>query len=198
MPRKARFSEQDIIDAAFAVIRENGVAALSTRAVAKRMGGSTMPVYSFMKSRQHLDDVLVAKALDLLSAYQTQKRTGDLFIDMGAGFILFAKEEKHLFKYIYDERNAPTHKKHILQMRDYLVAVLHGYPLLEGLDDETIRDFLMLGITYAFGLAHQVNSGWHDDLNDEQLITLVLNSGRMVIEGYKVMREKSPDKRTLV
>lgn len=189
MPRKAKFSEQDIIDAAFAVIRENGAAALSTRTVAKKMGGSTMPVYSFMKSRQNLDDVLVAKALDILHEYQMQNWTGDLFIDMGAGFVLFAKKEKHLFKFIYDERNAPAHKKHILQMRDYLVGVLHRYPLLEGLDDEIIREFLMIGITYAFGLAHQVNSGWYEDFDDKQLITLVLNSGRMVIEGYKVLRK---------
>jgi len=48
----------------------------------------------------------------------------------------------------------------------------------------------MLGITDAFGLAHQVNSGWYDDLDDVQLTTLVLNSGRMVIEGYKVLRKK--------
>jgi len=190
MPRKTKFSEQDIINAAFAVIRKNGAAALSTRNIAKEMGGSTMPVYSFMKSRQNLDDVLVVKALELLNEYQKKDRTGDLFINMGAGFVLFARKEKHLFKFIYDEKNIPAHKKHIRQMREYLVGVLRKYPLLEGLDDEAIREFLMLGITYSFGLAHLVNSGLHSDLNDEQLINLIRKAGRLIIEGYRVLREK--------
>lgn len=194
MPRKAKFTEQDIINAAFAVIRENGASALSTRTIAKKMDASTMPVYSFMKSRQNLDDILVVKALDLLNEYQMQDRTGDLFINMGAGFVLFARKEKHLFNFIYDEKNVPAHQKHIRQMREYLVGVLRKYPLLAGLDDENIHDFLMLGITYSFGLAHLVNRGLYEKFNDEQLIALVRDSGRMVIEGYKKFRETGAEK----
>lgn len=193
MSPKNRFSEENIVNAAFSVVRENGMGALSTRLIAKTLNSSTMPIYSYMKSKKNLEDKLMDKALDLLNTYQLKKRTGDLFIDMGAGFVLFAKNEKNLFRFIYDERNVQAHSKRILQADDQLVDVLKGYPLMNGRSDENIHAFLMQGITYSFGLAHLVISGRYTDLEDEHLIHLVWEAGETFIAGFKMLRDADPE-----
>ena len=188
MPPKIKFSQEDIVNAAFCVIRENGMGALSTRKIAKKINASTMPIYSYMRSKKNLEDKIMDKCIDLLSTYQFKKRTGDLFVDLGVGFVLFAKHEKNLFRFIYDERNVQAHSEHIQQNIEQRVGVLRGHPTMKGLDDEEIRVFMMEGFTYSFGLAHLVNNGWYSDFEDKQLIQLVWESGKTHLAGFEALR----------
>ena len=48
------YSRQQIVDAAFELIREEGWPAVSTRAIAKKIGSSTMPIYSHVRSVDEL------------------------------------------------------------------------------------------------------------------------------------------------
>jgi AcrR family transcriptional regulator len=45
MPPKVQFSKEQILDTAFELVAEAGMAALSVRALAKRLGSSVAPIY---------------------------------------------------------------------------------------------------------------------------------------------------------
>ncbi len=66
MPPKNRFAEDDIINAAFRVVRQNGMETLSFRMVAKELSSSTMPVYTFIKSEKNLEEEVIKKAPNTL------------------------------------------------------------------------------------------------------------------------------------
>ena len=68
MPRKTKFCEDDILNAAFAVVRRKGITELSTRAIAREMNCSTMPVYSFLKSKRNLEEQVIQMAYKELYA----------------------------------------------------------------------------------------------------------------------------------
>lgn len=192
MPRKVKFDRKDIIDAAFSVIRKGGLAALSTRSVARKLRSSTMPIYSFMKSKKNLTDPLMKKSLEILREYQLKEYIGDIFLDMGIGFVIFAKHEKHLFRFIYDEQNAEAHKKHVEVVIRLCKKELKDYPLLKDLDEAQMEKFLLQGFTYSFGLAHLVNTGWYADLDEKALFELVAYTGRRYLEGQKVLCHDHP------
>ncbi len=191
MPRKCKFKSEDILDAAFAVVREKGLPALSTRSVAKRLKCSTMPIYSFLKSKKNLEERIVKKAYELLREYQTTPRTGDTYMDMGAGFVIFAKDEKHLFRCIFNELHAKIHKRYSEENIDYLIEKMTDYPLIQGLSQTEIRKFFRQGWMYALGLALLVNSGYYPDMNDREICEELLYSGQRYLAGTNLLIKQS-------
>jgi AcrR family transcriptional regulator len=101
MPRKNLFTKDMFINAAFKILREKGRDKLSARSLARELKCSTMPVYSYIKSMKTLVSDLEEKAVDLMLTYQTTSSTGQPFLDMGLGYVLFARNEKNLFRFLF-------------------------------------------------------------------------------------------------
>lgn len=185
MPPKCRFTRDDVVEAAFEVVRKNGLDALSARAIAGELDSSTMPIYSYLKSMNSLEEEIVRKAFDLLSSYQTTPRTGDMFLDMGAGYILFAKYEEPLFRYINAEKHRRLRNKHHEKNFKFLIRRLREYPLVRGLSEDEVRKFFLQGWIYSHGLADLINGSFFKSIDDEGIIELLTYTGRRYIEGYK-------------
>lgn len=188
MPPKSKFTKIQILNAAFEVVRTGGMESLSTRGVAKRLGCSTMPVHTCLKSRKDLEDAIAARALEILLKYESTPRTGDVFIDMGLGYVLFARDEKHLFRCICCEENAGLLKQFMEKNLSALVEKLAAYPLVQGLPEEEVRKFVHQGWVYAHGLAHLVNAGVYPDPRDEDVQGLMEYTGRRYIMGFDALR----------
>ena len=77
MPRKTKFSAEDIIRAAFELVRQKGLGGLSAPAVAAAIGASTMPIYSYFDNLEKLKDAVAIKGWHLLMEYETRHYTGD-------------------------------------------------------------------------------------------------------------------------
>jgi AcrR family transcriptional regulator len=103
MPRRNLFTKDMFVDAAFRIIREKGRDKLSARSLARELKCSTMPVYSYLKSMKTLVNDLEEKTIDLMLTYQTTSSTGQPFLDMGLGYVLFARNEQNLFRFLFME-----------------------------------------------------------------------------------------------
>ena len=102
MPPKAKFSEQQIIEAAVAVTRERGIAAVTAREIAARLGVSTRPLFTYFDSVEELKHAVHHYAADLYQAYikaGLQKPIPALGV--GQQFVRFAKQEPELYKYLF-------------------------------------------------------------------------------------------------
>ena len=188
MPPKIKFSSDDIIGAAFTVVRKQGFQTLSTRSIAKELSASTMPIYTYLKSKQNLEQAIIKKAFELLFSYQITPRTGDLFLDMGIGYVLFAKEEKHLFRCLNDERHQALNKKFHEQNVDSLTCKLSDHPLVKGASQDEIRQFFLQGWTYSHGLATLINNAFYADIDEKEITELLMYTGLRYMEGFKMLR----------
>ncbi len=188
MPRKIQFSPEDIIEAAFKVVRRDGMAMLSARSIAKELNASTMPIYSCLKSMKNLEEKIIEKALELLYAYQIKPRTGDPNIDMGIGYVMFAKEQKNLFRCINDEKYMGFRIKHGASYFDALLPYLGRHS--SGLSDASKRTLLFFGWIFAHGLADLVSNEFHQHIPelstaDESSIGQILKtSNDIFIKGF--------------
>ncbi len=187
MPPKTKFSKEDVINTAFDIVRQSGMGGLSTRTVARKLNCSTMPVYSVLKSKTNLEEQIIRKAFDILYDYQTTLRTGDIFIDMGAGYVVFAKNETHLFRCITEERNVELHRYYNDNHFILLIKQLSDYPLVKGLTDTEIMKFFIQGWTYSHGLAHLVNTGYLD-ISEEEICEYLVFTGERYINGFNELR----------
>ena len=98
MPPKQRFTPQDIVEAAFQVVRKQGWDGFSARTIAKELNSSTRPIYDYFNSMENIEAEVVKKILAHFVEFLSRERTGDKWLDHALGYVLFAAEEKHLFR----------------------------------------------------------------------------------------------------
>ena len=197
MPPRFKFTANEIVEAALDLIRRLGWDALSTRALADELGSSARPIYSFFKSMDELEEELVKRAVDLLYRHMLVPRTDDLWIDHGIGYCLFAREEKHLFLGVNNERNIRHFKKYGDTIWAVLTESLSGYPRFKGLSADQIYVIQATRWLFAHGLAFQVSNP-PPDVWDEGRIIQVMKQGSVAIyEGlmkqFEVAEEGGSD-----
>jgi len=189
MPAKSKFSAQDIIDAAFHIIRTQGQDKCSARAIAQELHSSTMPIYSCIKSMKELEEAIVKKAIDLLLHYEMQERTGIVALDMGVGYILFAKKERHLFRMLFFSDTGDANTELSERLREYafdtLLGKLAGFALMDGLSDEQKIDVFNKMWIFNHGLAVMLNNSVIEDMSEEEISRLLMDTGLYILEGAK-------------
>lgn len=103
MPRKALFTEEEIVEAGLAVVREQGASALTARAVGKRLGASARPIFTVLSGMDELRRKVAAAANAVYCRYveEGMKRADKPYMGSGLGYIRFASEEKQLFRLLF-------------------------------------------------------------------------------------------------
>lgn len=162
MPPKAQFDKERIIASALAIARGEGLSKLSARSLAQRLGCSTSPIYTTFQTMQELEDLVCERSTWIMLEYQTQSRTGSPLLDMCLGYVLFAIEEKQLFRDMF--LNKPELSEHSRVMKELalqrlLAEVVSREPALTGLGRPEQLLLLETLWTYAHGLAAQLCVG---------------------------------------
>lgn len=193
MPPKTRFKKEDIIEAAFSIVRRHGWSGLSARSIAKELNSSTQPIYSHLKSIKDLEEEIVKKVYELLFSYGTTKRTGDPWVDVGLGYVLFAKEEKQLFRCL-GEKRMPLFKKYADESFSAVTETLSNYPPFQGLSKEQIYKVRRLGFIFAFGLAVLVNRSFTKNLtSEEEIACFIRMADQIILKGFKATLKEDED-----
>jgi AcrR family transcriptional regulator len=200
MPAKPKYTEDEILEAAFTVVRESGWENCTARSIAKALGSSTMPIYSYLKSMGDLKKQIVHKALALMLQYQTRAQSHMDFLDMGLGYVLFAKEERNLFRLMFrDAGQAPVHTSSqnpeaddFVQFQSHAFASLLGRlshsKSLEGFSMEEKRGILHKAWIFSHGLAVLINNGVISDLDPSAILSMMKETGQCLIEGARTMK----------
>lgn len=190
MPPKTRFSREDIVEAAFCVVRKHGWEGLSARSIAQELNSSTQPIYSHLKSMKNLEEEIVKKAYELLYTYGTKVRTGDIWLDQGVGYVLFAKQENQLFRCLIDANIATFRKKYRDQLFSSIGEKLSDYPPFEGLSQKQQDKIRFIRIMFMYGLA--INISFSKTRTNEKKITDLLREiDQMLLAGFKASLEES-------
>lgn len=181
MPPKPTFSRERVLDAAFAVLAEEGWAAVSARAVAARLGASTQPIYSHLRSMDELAAALRVRAVKALAAYQAGPSTGNELLDMAVGYVRFAQERPRLFAFLYLEAAVPPSAEERALLHAELERLL-GRPipfdaLLGGLDTPGRDDLALKGWIFAHGLAVALAHGALAPLPEDRIAALLAEAG---------------------
>lgn len=185
MPPKFKFTKEQIIEAAFKLVRENGWKALTTRSLAQELGASPRPIYSFFNSMVELEEEVSKKGVDLLYQYMVPERTGDPWHDHGIGYVLFAQNEKCLFRSLNDEDHIKYFKAHGEVIWDTLTKSLSGYQPFKRLTDEQIYQVQLTRWLLAHGLAVQVSTHQPGVWDDERVVLIIKQGSTAILEGLK-------------
>jgi AcrR family transcriptional regulator len=190
MPPPKSVTRDQVIEAAFALVRAKGLSALSARNMAKRLRTSTSPIYGYFRKMDLLRREVVIRALELLHNYQTKKRSGEPFFDMGLGYIEFARKEKRLF---FEVLASDLHKllPDNVQVGSDPLELMRSDPSLAGLSDAALGDLLMKMWIFVHGLASLIGNEKLGALCDREIAAMLREVGEAVI-GEAVRLAKQP------
>jgi hypothetical protein len=169
-PMKKTFTTDDIVEAAFQVVRKQGRKKLSARTIAKELNASTMPIYSTISSMKDLETKIGQKFTELLLEYCSTPWTGNLLVDMSFGYVRFAKDEKELFRIMFlaDEPSEfADYKRATPTVFQILATRLKEEPAFKELDEEKIHYITQNIEIIIHGLACLINYGRLPNDSDE-------------------------------
>ena len=114
MPRTPHYQQSAILDAAFALVRRDGMEALNARAVAREMGCSTQPIFRVYSSMEELRRAVEQRAMTYYTERIRQSASLDARAYRGTGlaYIGFAREEPQLFRLLFMcDHRSDTHRQ---------------------------------------------------------------------------------------
>jgi AcrR family transcriptional regulator len=179
MPPKVRFSKDDVVRAALLVVDKKGLAALTARSVAARLGSSTAPVYHHFKTMDALALAVMKQTQKMLLEYTARPYTERVFLNMGTGVALFAAEHRKLYRALTLESSSYSS----------VVHEFFGKLLIEMKKDQrftTMSDAERLALlskmwTFTHGLASLICVGIEKDASQERIVKTLLDVGADII-----------------
>ncbi|MCP4023536.1 MAG: TetR/AcrR family transcriptional regulator [Desulfobacteraceae bacterium] len=185
MPPKIKFKQDEIIDIAFDYVRQNGWKGLTARYLSQKLNSSTMPIYSCFKSMAHLEEEVVKKAMEHFLQYITARRTGDVWIDHGVGYVLFALQEKYLFRSIFDEAHDHLRQKYSGLIWERTGQDLSVYLPFKELTDNQVVHIRKGRWVLIHGMASLVNTGALPISDISEIPDLVQAGSKVLLSGVK-------------
>ncbi len=126
MPPKAKFTKEQIINAALDIIRENGTSELTARALGKRLGSSACPIFTVFDNMEEVLTETVKAAKTLYNTYVQEGLKGTpAFKGVGMQYLNFAVRESKLFQLLFmtEQAQNPT-------MENVLPIIDDNYPII--------------------------------------------------------------------
>ena len=184
MPARRKASKNEIIDAAFEVLREGGFAAVNARSVAAKLGCSTQPIYFSFRNMDELKTALAERAAELHTrrvreSLRAHEGNDSRYSSYGMGFVKFAAEERQLFRWLYlEDGQSGDYRSDVLA--DEVIGVITDE---FGYSAETARNFHRDMTYFTYGLAILANTG-HLNLTESGLREAFRREFRALVSVY--------------
>lgn len=156
MPPKAKFTREQITEAAFAIVRQEGMEGLTARVLGKALNSSACPVFTVFKNMEEVQEAAKDAAKALYAGYiRKGLEETPAFKGVGTQYIRFAIEEPKLFRMLFmSEQPEQPAIAAVLPVidenyRQILASVQNGYAVSEG-DAEKLYRHLWI---YSHGIA---------------------------------------------
>lgn len=103
MARKETITKEMLLEAAFELVKDEGIENLTARKLAAKAGCSTQPIFRTYKNMEEVAEETFQTAMDYYNAYYKNYKKGSSvpFVDLGMAYIAFAAEHKNLFKFLF-------------------------------------------------------------------------------------------------
>ncbi|MDE6167852.1 MAG: TetR/AcrR family transcriptional regulator [Acetatifactor sp.] len=102
MPPKAKFTKDEIIEAAVGIVREEGFPALTARVLGARLGSSARPVFTVFQGMEEVQQAVIRRAKEIYGEYVEEGLSDDIpFRGVGTQYILFSIREPKLFQLLF-------------------------------------------------------------------------------------------------
>lgn len=189
MPVKQKYIKEDILNAAFNLVKKTGINSITARKIASELGASTAPIYTYYKNMEEIkEDVLKKLRTTLLDSIK-RKFTDNVFLNIGVGSLVFVREYQKVCQEIFLLDNNMF--KSLFEDKDYYHQIKKDENL-SMLDEANLSVMLEKMSIYTLGLASLICSNALEDTSTEYFINNLKGMGEDVI-GYTLYKKGKLD-----
>jgi AcrR family transcriptional regulator len=183
---KTKYEKDDLVNAAFEIAREEGLAGISARNVAKKLGCSVAPIYVNFETVDDLRDAVVQRVFSISREMLENQQGSDVFEKIGKASLAFAREYPILCREL--TLNPNPYLSSYEQVEAALVEAMAEDPSMWDWSLDERRRLLLKMRVFQIGLTALVANGqvpfWLDDQGVEALL-MEVGSDLMKIQTDK-------------
>ena len=156
MPPKAKFTREEIVDAAFQIVRRKGFDALTARSLGAELQSSPRPIFTVFRSMEEVQNEVTNKGRRLYESYEDAGMSGkNAFKGSGTGYIRFAADEPKLFQLLFmrEREVVPNPEKVLKSIDGYYEKILNAVEREYGFDRKTAERVYLHMWLYSHGIA---------------------------------------------
>lgn len=168
MPPKQRFTREQIVNAAFAIAKKEGLSGVSVRKVANKLGSSTAPIYANFRNAAALLQAVVDKVNEVSRQLLAEQNSGDSFRDIGVASLRFARQYSVLFR---DMLFSGQVRGFTEKIDPFLVEQMKQSPHLQGLTDQDLHTLLAKMRIFQLGMSAMVATA--DAIAEDEALQLL-------------------------
>lgn len=190
MPPRIKTTEEDIINAAYQIVREEGMKKLTARNVAQRLGTSVQPIFRAFVNMEDLEEVVMEKIKNTYREYiMNSVSPEDALMGTVMAYIRFAREEKHLFQILHMSDRYAFAKTQEISSVDINVEIVKVIAQMENITMEEAALLYQATFFTAHGIASMIATN-HCQFTEEEIGKMLENVFSGLSMKLKMKKEK--------
>ena len=155
MPTKIKISKDMILDAAFEIVRKDGMEKLSNRELASKLKCSIRPIYYQFENVEEMQKELYLKIEQYFYKFILDNMVKEIpkYKQVGINYIKFAKKEKKLFQTLFMSDIGLTPDAFVLKAGEDYKEIEKLIKISANLKEEDIKDFHTKMWIFCHGIA---------------------------------------------
>ena len=161
MPTKIKISKDMILDAAFEIVRKDGMEKLSNRELANKLKCSIRPIYYQFENVEQMQKELYMKIEQYFYKFLLDNMIEGIppYKQVGINYIKFAKKEKKLFQTLFMSDTDLTPDAFVSKSGNDYKEIEKLVRISTNLKDDDIKDFHTKMWIFCHGIATLVANG---------------------------------------
>jgi AcrR family transcriptional regulator len=189
MPPKCRFTREEVAAAALEIVREEGAAGVTARAVGARLGASSKVIFSLFENMEDLHREILHSADAVYQHFLEEDMTEGKYPPYkgsGMAYIRFAGEEKELFRLLFMRDRSGERQEEPKELESLLTLIQEN----TGLDREEAGQLHLELWIFVHGIATMLATGYVE-LDQETVSDLLTDAYRGIWMRIREKREQS-------
>ena len=155
MPTKIRISKEMILDAAFEIVRQDGMEKLSNRELANKLKCSIRPIYYQFENVEEMQKELYRKIEQYFYKFILDNMVKEIpkYKQVGINYIKFAKKEKKLFQTLFMTDIGLSPDAFVLKAGEDYKEIEKLIKISANIKEEDIKDFHTKMWIFCHGIA---------------------------------------------
>ena len=160
MPRKPKYTKEELIDTAVTIIREEGEDSLSARHLVKRLGTAPATIFTHFDSMDDLEEALTEKVRSIYNVYVDRGlKKNPPFKGFAIEHVKFSLDEPNLYTFLFLRPKALGTLSDLIDREGHRERLVVEAMKVFGCTRETAEEVFENLVVYMFGLASMCSKG---------------------------------------
>ena len=182
---KLKFTKEVVVEAGYELMKKEGFQNVSVRKIANYLKCSTAPIYFNFNTVDELKEEIIDKCKEKLKKYLYGNYAERKILSGAIGFVIFAREEKELFRTIFLDTTERFEKLYEVTLEELLTKenLLESFPALE---EEEAKNVINKIWYFLFGYATMLCTRLDDNYRKNETNEVIENKISDIVKHFKM------------